>query len=147
MKFLYGTYGFDLLSIFLIFISMFLNIGRYTRILGAFLIIIVIYRAFSKNVYKRTKESKKFTSIANKMLGRFGKKLPDYHRTSLESYAKAFRNLMNTFKNYRKSKNQYKNQYKIVKCPKCRQKLRLPRGKGYIIATCKKCNYEFKLKT
>lgn len=143
MKFLQGTYGFDLLSIFLIIISIFFNMGYYTRFLGGIITIIIFYRAFSKNIYKRTIELNKFTLFINKMLSRFGKRLPEYQRVSLDIYPQAFKNLIHMLRSYR---NQRK-QYKIVKCPKCNQKLRLPRGKGAIIATCKKCNHEFKLKT
>lgn len=143
MKILRGTYGFDLLSIFLIFISIFFNIGHYTRILSFVVSIIVLYRAFSKNIYKRTIELNKFTSFMNRFLGKFGKRLPEYRRVSLEMYPQAFKNLMYVFRSYINQKKQYK----IVKCPKCKQKLRLPRGKGAIIATCKTCNNEFKLKT
>ena len=37
--------------------------------------------------------------------------------------------------------------YKIVSCPNCGQKLRLPRRKGKIIVTCKRCHNEFNLRT
>ncbi len=37
--------------------------------------------------------------------------------------------------------------YKIYKCPKCRQKLRVPRGKGKIRISCRRCQYEFIRKT
>ena len=41
---------------------------------------------------------------------------------------------------------QYRN-YKITKCPNCNQKLRLPRGKGKIVVTCKKCLTKFDFRT
>ena len=40
-----------------------------------------------------------------------------------------------------------KRQYKIVKCPNCGQKLRLPRGQKKTIVTCKMCRFEFKERT
>ena len=41
----------------------------------------------------------------------------------------------------------YDIRYKIYKCPKCRQKLRVPRGKGKIRISCRRCQYEFIRKT
>ena len=36
-----------------------------------------------------------------------------------------------------------KRQYKIFKCPSCRQKLRIPRRKGKIEIGCTKCRHKF----
>ena len=33
--------------------------------------------------------------------------------------------------------------YKIFKCPNCKQKLRVPRGRGKIQITCSKCRTQF----
>lgn len=140
MKFLKGTYGFDLLSIFLLLLGSLLNLSFYTRILGFLLLIIVIFRAFSKNIYKRTCEFQKFIAIVNKILSKFGKKLPTYlPNISLETFPLLFK--------YYKENLAKKRRFKIVKCPKCKQKLRLPRGKGKIIVTCKKCGHEFHMKS
>ena len=56
MNFLYGAYGFDLLSIFLLILSFIFSFMRHTRILAMILNLIVLYRAFSKNIYKRSSE-------------------------------------------------------------------------------------------
>lgn len=144
MKFLYGTYGFDILSMFLLILSTVFNFNEYTRYISYFLILIAIYRAFSKNTYKRNAELLKFTSLINKLLGRFGKSLPyPLPKASLESYPILFKQMKANFAKKRQSKKQYK----IVKCPNCKQKLRLPRGKNAITVTCRKCSFEFKMKT
>lgn len=35
----------------------------------------------------------------------------------------------------------------VIECPSCRAKLRIPKNKGTIKVTCKKCNESFKVKT
>jgi len=144
MNFLTGTYGFDVLSIFLLILSMFFNFGQYTRYISYLLMIIVVFRAFSKNTYKRNAELLKFTSLVNKILGRFGKRLPyPLPKASLEAYPILFKRMKDNLAKKRQSNKQYK----IVKCPNCKQKLRLPRGQKAIIVTCRKCTKEFKMKT
>ncbi|MBD7913204.1 MULTISPECIES: hypothetical protein [Clostridium] len=140
MNIFYGTYGFDFLSIFLLILSTFFNFDRYPRIVSVLLIIIVIYRAFSKNIYKRSSELSKFISIINKVLGKFGKGIPyNLPRIGLEGIPAGFGQIKYNISQKRK--------FKIVKCPNCSQKLRLPRGQKKIIVTCKKCSHEFKMKT
>ena len=144
MNFLNGTYGFDLLSIVLVLLSFILNIFDITRVLGIIVFAYAIYRAFSKKTYKRINELNRFTFIVNNILSKFNKKLPDtLHRLT-------FNNIPSFF-NQIKYEVQYKitnfKKYKIVKCPKCKQKLRLPRGKGAIIVTCKSCSHKFNLRT
>lgn len=140
MNFFRGAYGFDILSIFLLFISMLFNFGRHTRLLGTLLTLVVLFRAFSKNTYKRSSELYKFTNLVNRLLARFGKRLPDnMPRASFENFPLVFSQLKYKFNQSR--------QFKIVKCPNCAQKLRLPRGQKKIIVTCKKCRHEFKMKT
>ena len=53
MNFLKGSYGVDLLSLFLILLSCILNIWDITRIFSIALLIFAFYRAFSKKIYKR----------------------------------------------------------------------------------------------
>lgn len=140
MDFLYSAYGFDLLSIFLLLLSFIFSFINYTRPLAMLLNIIVLFRAFSRNIYKRSSELSKFTSFTNKILGKFGKRLPDnFQRATLDGIPRFFSQI-------KYSLNQ-KIKFKIVKCPKCGQKLRLPRGKKKIIVTCRKCSYEFKART
>lgn len=141
---LYGSYGFDLLSLFLLILGSLFNFSKYTSPLGLLIFIVVLFRAFSKNIFKRTNELNKFIDFSNKLLRKFNKKIPyNLPRVTFDSFTSSF----NILKNSINQKIQYKKQYKILKCPKCKQKLRVPRGKGKITVTCKRCSNEFHAKS
>ena len=121
-KFMTGRYGVDELSKFfmvilliLIVLSIFIrNPGLDSLILG--LLIISYFRMFSKNVSKRYQENQRYLNIKNKFLGKIRK----------EKY------IMNQRK-----------EYHIYTCPNCKQKIRIPKGKGKLNITCPKCHTEF----
>ncbi|MGL5381462.1 hypothetical protein [Clostridium sp.] len=140
MKFLQGTYGIDLLSLFLFFLGSLFNMWKGTFILGYVLLILGIYRAFSKKEYKRKQELIKFISLINSVFKRFNKSIP-YNLPVFD-----LNNLSFIFQKISYWFNEKKN-FKITKCPSCGQKLRLPRGKGKIVVSCKKCSTKFDLKT
>ena len=60
----------------------------------------------------------------------------------------------NTYNRYRENRN-YLNflqrvkdrQHRYYECPRCRQTVRVPRGKGKIVITCPKCAEKFQKKT
>lgn len=120
--FMVGRYGGDDLSKFLMgavcvlcILSMFSHMQ--------FLIVLVIagigysyFRMFSRNSNKRYSENLKYLELKNRFLGFFRreKKIVDEKRV-----------------------------YHIYKCPSCKQKIRVPRGKGKICVTCPKCRTEF----
>ena len=140
MNFLNGAYGIDLLSLFLILLSCILNIWDVTRIFSIILLVYAFYRAFSKKIYKRREEYNIFYTYANKLLSKFGKSLP---------YNIPVYDLNNLSGSLNKLKSYYyeKKNYKITKCPNCSQKLRLPRHKGKIVVTCKRCSTKFDFRT
>ena len=140
MNFLEGTYGVDLLSLFLILISCIFNIWDITKVFSIILLIFAFYRAFSKKIYKRREEYNIFYTYTNKLLSKFGKSIP----YNLPVYN--LNNLSKVFENFNYWLNEKKN-YKITKCPNCGQKLRLPRRKGKIIVTCKRCLHKFDFRT
>lgn len=113
-------YGVDKLTQYLFISGLILGIFKYVQYLGAALILFGLYRSFSKNRYKRSKELASFENFLQIIKQQFFS-----HKA-----------------NFQESKK-----YKIIKCPKCSQKLRVPRNKGRIIITCKKCGNEFKAKS
>ena len=51
------------------------------------------------------------------------------------------------WRNYRKLRFQQRKTYRFYSCPKCRQHLRVPKGKGRISITCSRCGSSFVKKT
>lgn len=127
-KFMYGRYGVDTLNRDLIF----LNLGIYIIILLLprklnFLMIIgyiplgiCIFRTLSKDIFKRQQENYKYLALRNKYMPIINKKI----------------NRIKSSKDY-----------KYLKCPNCKQELRVPRKQGKITVTCPKCRNSFKAKS
>lgn len=140
MNFLKGIYGIDLLSILLMFLSSLFNLSKYTWFIGTALIILSLYRIFSRNIYKRQSENNALIAFLNKPLSKLGMRIP-YNSQPIDytSFSYAYTIL-------KKILNEKKN-FKITKCPKCGQKLRLPRKKGKIVVTCKRCLHKFDFRT
>ncbi|MDO4284512.1 MAG: hypothetical protein Q4C60_04165 [Eubacteriales bacterium] len=121
--FMQGRYGSDNFSRFLLGVAVFfLILSWFPRLylFGplAFAVLIYIYfRMLSRNVAARYRENQWYLARKASFLG--------------------------FFKNYRYNASQRKI-YHIYRCPKCRQKIRIPRGKGHIMVRCPKCGTEFK---
>lgn len=121
-RFMMGRYGVDAFSKFLLAVIVILwvldiftnNVVIHTWSL--ILIIYMYYRIFSKNVQKRYQENLKYLEIKNKIVSRFKSE---------------------------KSQMKQRKTHHIYKCPTCKQKIRIPRGKGRICITCPKCKTEF----
>lgn len=124
-KFMYGRYGIDELYYFLLIICLIiiiLNIFIKSSILTIIEFIIfsvAIYRYLSKNKYKRNKENKKYLYIKDKILNYF---------------------------NYQRRKYNDRNTHMYKKCPKCKQKIRLPLKKGKHTVKCPNCSHKFEVK-
>lgn len=122
IRFMYGRYGMDSLGKFTIIA------GLAAMILGGFsnslilslvswaCIIYTYFRMFSRNVYKRSTENQWYLNKTYKLRTAFYKQ----------------KNLMAQRKTHH-----------IYKCPACRQKIRIPRGKGRIEIRCPKCSATF----
>ena len=120
-RFMQGRYGNDQLNRFLIatamvllILSMFTTDILYT--IAVIAMVFAYYRMFSKKIYKRSEENQKYLQ--------------------LEWKAKNF---------WTKKKNEIKQlkTHHIYKCPNCKQKIRVPRGRGKIAIRCRKCGTEF----
>lgn len=121
-RFMQGRYGNDELSKFLVGVSMvllILNLLTKSSIFNLLFWVCLIYsyfRMFSKNHSARYAENQKFLALKNKW--------------------------MYKWENHKRVREQ-KKIYHIYRCPYCKQKIRIPKGKGSIIVTCPKCKQEF----
>lgn len=140
MGFLNRMYGIDLLSLFIFFLSSIFSSSKYTSIIGLILFACSVLRIISRNTYKRQLELNKFIRILNKPLSKIGKSIPsNIQPINFYTLSSSFKILKNKLSQSKK--------FKIKKCPNCSQKLRLPRKKGLIVVTCRRCSHKFDLKT
>lgn len=118
-RFMQGRYGTDKLNLALLVAGLVFSILSYFLIgvtpLNLLLTLISyiflglsLFRSFSRNIYKRYEENRKFLLI---------------------------------FQRLRDKEHRY------YDCPRCRQQVRVPRGKGKISITCPKCKEKFIKKT
>lgn len=121
-RFMMGRNGLDDICRFLMvvwFILWILQLFIYIPFLSLLSFVILIYmyfRMFSRNVPKRYQENERFLGIKNKITRKFRSK---------------------------KSQMKQRKTHHIYTCPTCKQKIRIPRGKGRICITCPKCKTEF----
>ena len=121
-SFMTGRYGFDELSkcyltvtIILMVLSLFIR-NRILYWAALALLVYSYYRAFSKNLEKRRQENQKYCSLRYRFVVKW------------DAFLK---------------RQASKRIYRFYRCPKCRQKVRVPKGKGKICITCPKCKEEF----
>ena len=118
-RFMYGRYGSDELSRFLLIVSfavalisiLFGNGILRLVFYGLFwaIVIYTYFRMFSKNIYKRRAENDFYLGKKKYIIQRF----------------------------------KQRKEYKFYDCPKCKTHLRVPRGVGKVTITCKKCGHQF----
>lgn len=120
-RFMWGRYGNDRFNQFLMIVaivclvlSLFgLNIFY---LLGLGLMVYAYFRMLSRKITKRAAE--------NQWYLRKELKVRSWWSGSKKAFAE-------------------RKEYRIYKCPNCKQKLRVPRGKGRIAIRCRKCGTEF----
>ena len=120
-RFMMGRYGVDQLSRFLMvgtIVLMLLGVFThpilyYVGIAGA---VYMYFRIFSKNYAKRSSENQWYLRKTYALRNWFDKK-------------KRVWNLKKT--------------HKVFKCPTCKQKIKVPKGRGRIEIRCQKCDTRF----
>lgn len=124
-RFMQGRYGGDQLNRFLMVlvlicfaISLLGGRAFYLTfyLIGTVLLIYAYFRMLSKNIYKRREENTAYLRYTYKA--------------------------RQTFATWKRDMKQRKTHH-IYKCPSCRQKIRIPRGKGKIEIRCPKCGQTF----
>jgi len=126
MRFMSGRYGTDDFSKFILgasLVLMVLNLFLRFRFLNTVILLLLIYvyfRMFSKNIQKRYQENVKYLQAKERVASVFQKE---------------------------KRIAQDRKTHHIYKCPNCKQKIRIPKGKGKICVTCPKCGTEFTKKS
>lgn len=122
VQFMQGRYGADQMGQMLSAVSMvFLIISLFSRNQAWFLLAVIgivynYFRMFSKNISKRYAENQKYLTMTAGI------------RRKLASW---------------KAQLAQRKIYHIYRCPGCKQKIRVPRGRGKIEIRCPKCNTRF----
>ncbi len=126
IRFMQGRYGVDSFSKFMlisglvvVMLSSFLSgniLGVICYVAGWFLVIFCYFRMFSRNITKRYAENQTFLAKTYK----------------IRSFFQGQKNVWKLRKTHH-----------IYKCPNCKQKIRIPRGKGKIEIRCPKCSTTF----
>ena len=122
MRFMQGRNGFDEFGKFLntivlvlLIVSIFFG-GKILYPIALVLMVYMYFRVFSKNIPKRYAENQKYRN---------------------------FRYDFNIKLNNKKKEWAQRKVYRFYRCPMCRQKVRVPKGRGRICITCPKCRQEF----
>ncbi|MEF9945729.1 MAG: hypothetical protein RR869_00880 [Lachnospiraceae bacterium] len=125
-RFMSGRYGMDSFNKFLLgatlalcIFNMFIDNRLFSLLTGVLLVYIYI-RMFSRDFGKRTQENARFMEYKNKLTGKFHS-----HQQNMAD---------------RKTNH-------IYTCPNCKQKIRIPKGKGRICISCPKCHTQFERKS
>ncbi len=127
MRFMQGRYGVDQYARFTMGVALVLIIlaifvrggspaGAVLDTAGLLVIVYTYYRIFSRDIQRRYAENQKYLNVTGKVRMRFSRE----------------KNIMEQRKTYH-----------IYTCPGCRQKIRIPKGKGKIEIDCPKCHTKF----
>ena len=126
MRFMAGRYGADRFSRFLsiaalvlIVLNIFLR-SAVLWLLGIAALAFVYIRMFSKNYEKRRRENERYLQMEYKLT------------SGVRNWA---------------DRQKQRRDYVFFRCPSCHAMLRVPRGKGKIRVTCRKCGNAFERKT
>lgn len=121
-RFMSGRYGADQLGMTMVITALILTVlgslaGSWIlRLLSDVLLILMLVRMLSKDRYKRAHENQVYLEKTGRI------------RQSATEW-------LNRMKNSKK--------YRYFVCPKCKKRLRVPRGVGNVTITCKGCGEKF----
>lgn len=124
-----GRNGADALNRMLsIVVLVLLVVGLFVRGRGAtalssialVLLIYIYFRMFSRNIYQRQKENGAYLRLRYRVTSGVRGMVDRWHQ---------------------------RKDFRFFKCPACRTRLRVPRGKGKINIVCRKCGTSFQRKT
>ena len=124
-RMMYGRYGGDQLSFFLIglyvvvYVLSYLPHMGFLSWLGLLLLAWSLYRSLSRQIDRRRAENARFMALAGPVI-RWFKMRRTIHRDRDHRY---------------------------FRCPNCGQYLRVPRGKGKITVNCRSCGVTFEEKS
>lgn len=128
-QFMYGRRGTDEFARFLLIVTLvFIVLSWFFRgvIQSLFSLLTIVslvycyYRILSRDIYKRQKENA-------------------WYLQKKAAVQKWFRSL--------KDRWTQRKEYKFFRCPSCHSLLRVPKGKGKILLTCRKCGNRFERKS
>ncbi len=125
-RFMYGRYGNDALTNFLLILGLILMIISCLPHLGWVYLLSAAVLAWS-------------------LMRSFSRKI-DRRRRELDRYLRIKKPIVNFFK-LRRNKWRDRKTHVYFKCKKCKAVLRVPRGKGSIIVTCTRCKDRIEKKT
>lgn len=128
-KFMMGRNGADAFNRFLsvvllviLIVDLFVR-GRFAFVLWSISVVLLIYiyfRMFSRNIYRRQQENGAYLRLRYRVTSSVRGMVDRWHQ---------------------------RKDFRFFKCPACRTRLRVPRGKGKINIVCRKCGTSFQRKT
>ena len=132
-NFMMGRYGMDQLNLFMTILALVLTLlagitgWGFLSTVGTVLLVVTIFRSYSRNISARYQENVKFMPYWQKMM-------------TLWYRLKQW---------FRQKQQQWKDRktHRYFSCPNCHQTLRVPKGKGKIKISCPKCRTELIRKT
>ncbi|MBQ0079380.1 MAG: hypothetical protein KBS66_05785 [Eubacterium sp.] len=142
----YGRYGTDNLNKFLLTVSLICIVANVfihsyaLRLLTVLLLILVYCRMFSRNFPARARENERYLAMTN----RFKRSNHSGSYSSGTGYGYGYgANTGYSGPRPKATKQKADPNYKILRCPACSGKLRVPKGVGKINITCPHCNLKF----
>lgn len=120
-RFMYGRYGNDRLNQFLMILSVLCLVLSFFGLWPFYIAAVILlvseyYRMFSRQISRRSAENAWYLK----------------KEAAVRAYLMRKKNMLGQLK-----------QYHIYKCPGCKQKIRIPRGRGRVAIRCSKCGTEF----